>query len=127
MAFDASSRLRRAGIELYHTRFAQTKMRCTPSMAMVVSSDGDASQPVPIAQLPPKAADKLRIVAISDTHLLHEGIGAMPPALPARSPPPRTPRHSLTPQAGRRDLRASTCAHRSHALPSHARPRRSLA
>jgi len=71
VAFDASSRLRRAGIEAYHTGLAAGHAwSCAPGMAMLVAGQGEP-QLMPIASLPPKAADRVRVVAISDTHLLH--------------------------------------------------------
>ena len=71
VAFDASSRLRRAGIEAYHTALAAGHAwSCAPGMVMLVAGQGEP-QLMPIASLPPKAADRVRVVAISDTHLLH--------------------------------------------------------
>ena len=71
VAFDASSRLRRAGIEAYHTGLAAGHAwSCAPGMVMLVAGQGEP-QLMPIASLPPKAADRVRVIAISDTHLLH--------------------------------------------------------
>ena len=64
VAFDASSRLRRAGIEAYHTALAAGHAwSCAPGMVMLVAGQGEP-QLMPIASLPPKAADRVRVVAI---------------------------------------------------------------
>ena len=65
VAFDASSRVRRAGFETYHQKLSQEKSNC------------DGPEKVPRVRGPPDRmlADPVRVVAISDSHL-HHGLRA---------------------------------------------------
>mmetsp|Transcript_86593 Transcript_86593/g.240081 ORF Transcript_86593/g.240081 Transcript_86593/m.240081 type:complete len:454 (+) Transcript_86593:67-1428(+) len=83
VAFDASSRLRRAGIDHYHWKL-------TAHMAAKVPLLADSSKPAVlhvssgtqeirlVEELPPTPPDCMRVVAISDTHLFHEHL-VLPP------------------------------------------------
>lgn len=55
-------------------------LRHTPGTATWVcpsEGSGGTLRDMPTAELPPKAAGKLRIVAISDTHMLHAQVGGV--------------------------------------------------
>eukprot|EP00435_Cladocopium_sp_Y103_P024365 s2242_g6.t1 len=73
VAFDASSRLRRAGVEYFHDRLVEQNTSKETSLLYL-----DSLQVPPKVQtlttVPAKKATALRVVAISDTHLLHENL-----------------------------------------------------
>uniref|UniRef100_A0A7S4T5U0 Calcineurin-like phosphoesterase domain-containing protein n=1 Tax=Alexandrium monilatum TaxID=311494 RepID=A0A7S4T5U0_9DINO len=83
VAFDASSRLRRAGIDFFHWRltdhFHKTceKLVGFPKTGYVLyvgSKVGGSVDVHTISNLPKKPAGAVRCVAVSDTHLLHESL-----------------------------------------------------
>eukprot|EP00913_Durusdinium_trenchii_P034947 g32689.t1 len=96
VAFDSSSRLRRAGVEYYHDRLWEKHRKEHPSGASTaclvsivgIESDGClyvASLETPpslelrsLHALPGAACPSVRMVAVSDTHLLHEKFGSLP-------------------------------------------------
>ena len=77
VAFDASSRLRRAGVEFYHDR-KTTEWRSKLDGALPVRYFGSlvasARRDLSFSHLPRPRMLHVRVVAISDTHLLHDGL-----------------------------------------------------
>eukprot|EP00439_Symbiodinium_sp_Y106_P055851 s672_g7.t2 len=94
VAFDASSRLRRAGIEWYHneltTQWMQSHGGIVPFCYLPATLQGGASALVEtkswqtvhsedkIPPQPPTESPTVRVVAISDTHLLHHLLPKLP-------------------------------------------------
>lgn len=94
VAFDASSRLRRAGIEWYHneltTQWMQSHGGVVPFCHLPVSLQGGATALVEakswqtvqaedkIPSQPSAESPTVRVVAISDTHLLHHLLPKLP-------------------------------------------------
>lgn len=77
-AFDASSRLRRAGIEYYHKSLTEEVTAKTPMLAekhvFYINSTGDTKDHFSIENLPKPASGTIRVVAVSDTHLYESNI-----------------------------------------------------
>jgi len=80
VAFDASSRLRRAGIDFFHWRL--TKHLCSPGgrfagypqtgYVLYLGAEADGLRQVcPVAELPKRPPSSVRLVAVSDTHHFH--------------------------------------------------------
>mmetsp|Transcript_77218 Transcript_77218/g.179087 ORF Transcript_77218/g.179087 Transcript_77218/m.179087 type:complete len:451 (+) Transcript_77218:88-1440(+) len=77
VAFDASSRLRRAGIDIYHWKL--TDKLFGDKMNSVFYIHGKRKEALTLDQLPEKPKGHFRMVCISDTHLFHTKL-ALPTA-----------------------------------------------
>lgn len=76
VAFDASSRLRRAGVEYYHNRLTHAMYSQAPLSGLAAPAfyiEGDRGELLDIASLPIQKAGFYRVVAVSDTHLHEQG------------------------------------------------------
>mmetsp|Transcript_116202 Transcript_116202/g.323616 ORF Transcript_116202/g.323616 Transcript_116202/m.323616 type:complete len:602 (-) Transcript_116202:142-1947(-) len=82
VAFDASSRLRRAGVEYYHwkqtARMAGLTQQISgyPATPCVFYLGAGAKEVRPAGSLPQPPAGTVRVVAVSDTHLFHRPLDA---------------------------------------------------
>lgn len=74
VAFDASSRLRRAGIEYFHEKFTDLTVAKygLANAAFYVTDDG--CELMALDKLPKQEENSVRIVAVSDTHLCHRSL-----------------------------------------------------
>lgn len=80
VAFDASSRLRRAAISFYHwklTEQLQVHNKC-PGGVYYIDRAGSTKDLVTHEQLPERVTGRYRVVAISDTHLFHSHLPQLP-------------------------------------------------
>eukprot|EP00913_Durusdinium_trenchii_P034946 g32688.t1 len=68
VAFDSSSRLRRAGVEYYHDRWSKK------NEGYLYVGSLETPKVEQVRDLAPKKEGLVRMVAISDTHLLHENL-----------------------------------------------------
>lgn len=79
VAFDASSRLRRAGIEYYHGKLTdQWSDAYDKTQAIYIGAGRTSGEITAQNDLPMKLSCVVRIVAVSDTHLLHRHL-QLPP------------------------------------------------
>lgn len=77
VAFDSSSRLRRAGVEYYHDRLWE-KHRKDGCLYVASLETPPSLELRSLHALPGAACPSVRMVAVSDTHLLHEKFGSLP-------------------------------------------------
>lgn len=79
VAFDASSRLRRAAIDDYHWELTQKLQvdKDAESIFYIQGVQGSKRELMPISELPPKPPGYFRAVCISDTHMLHTMPGSI--------------------------------------------------
>ncbi|CAJ1356532.1 unnamed protein product [Effrenium voratum] len=75
VAFDASSRVRRAGLETYHQKLSQAEAAYDGSYVYLPLPEPEhAVVRAKATAEAPAEAGAVRLVAISDTHLLHQGV-----------------------------------------------------